>query len=98
MAPAPDKALWVGDGGNHLGDGTELVPHETIVAITHGEAEASDNWEPIKGAGKPKAKRKRAPKAKAPKAPDVASQRTVPSESAGTQTGAGAPSEPGGEG
>jgi hypothetical protein len=56
--PAPDTALYVGPVGNALGDGTELVPHETVANISRAEAEASDNWQPIKAdESKPAAKK-----------------------------------------
>lgn len=42
-----DQALYVGSIGNVLGDGTELVPHVTVANISRGEAEASDDWQPI---------------------------------------------------
>lgn len=87
MAP-PDLALYVGPGGSFLNDGTlagaELVPHETVCQVSRGEAETSAWWEPV---------------GKAPKAPKGARARakpkatTVPSESAGTAEGAGAPNE-----
>lgn len=48
MPQAEEKALYVGEGGNALSDGTPLVPHETIALVSKGEAEASDLWEPIK--------------------------------------------------
>lgn len=47
MAPSPDLARYVGEAGNALGDGTVLVPHETIVEVSKGEASLSDQWEPV---------------------------------------------------
>lgn len=47
------KATWVGPGGYELPDKTPLVPGETVVDISEGEANASDNWEPVKAAPKP---------------------------------------------
>lgn len=46
--PSEEKALYVGEGGNALTDGTPLVPGETIALVGKGEAEASDLWEPVK--------------------------------------------------
>lgn len=40
-------ATWVGPGGHVLPDGTDLVPGVTVVQITKGEANESDNWEPV---------------------------------------------------
>lgn len=39
------KARWVGPYEADLPDGTHLVPGETVVEISAGEAEGSDNWE-----------------------------------------------------
>lgn len=39
-------ALWVGPGGHVLADGTDLIPGETVVQISEGEAVESDNWQP----------------------------------------------------
>lgn len=48
-------ALWVGTP-SELADKTPLIPGVTVVAIPAGEAEASDNWQPVeKGRPKPKA-------------------------------------------
>lgn len=49
---APEKALYVGEAGNALTDGTPLVPGETIALVPRGEAEASDLWQPV-DKGKP---------------------------------------------
>lgn len=98
MAPTADQAVYIGPAGSVLPDGTqsgsELVPHETVCDVPLGEAEASSYWEPVTVKKVPARKRKRATRAKAPAAADVGAQRVVPSESAGTQTGAGAPSKP----
>jgi hypothetical protein len=42
-----DLALYVGEAGNVLGDGTELIPHVTVAEVSKGEATASDQWQPI---------------------------------------------------
>jgi hypothetical protein len=47
MATAPEKALYVGEGGNFLSDGTALIPHETVCLVPKAEAEASELWEPV---------------------------------------------------
>lgn len=47
MATTPDKALYVGEGGNCLSDGTPLIPHETVCQVPRSEAEASELWEPV---------------------------------------------------
>jgi hypothetical protein len=47
MAPIKEKALYVGEGGNFLTDGTPLIPGETIALVPAGEAEASDLWQPV---------------------------------------------------
>jgi hypothetical protein len=47
MAIAEEKALYVGEGGNRLTDGTPLVPHETIALVSRSEAESSELWQPI---------------------------------------------------
>lgn len=39
------KALWIGPYEADLPDGTHLVPGETVVEVSAGEAEASDHWE-----------------------------------------------------
>lgn len=52
MAPTQEMALYVGEGGNCLTDGTPLVPHETIAQVPASEAEASELWEPVTD-GKP---------------------------------------------
>lgn len=52
MANAQEKALYVGEGGNVLADGTPLIPGETVALVPRAEAEASDLWEPVKD-GKP---------------------------------------------
>jgi hypothetical protein len=68
MAPSsPDRALWVGYGGATLGDGTQLIPHETICDVPLAEAEASDHWQPVDKPAKRAARAPRAPRA--PKAP-----------------------------
>lgn len=38
------KAKWVGPYEAELPDKTVLVPHETVVELPAGEAEASENW------------------------------------------------------
>lgn len=47
MAPVEEKALYVGEGGNCLTDGTALIPGETIALVGASEAEASELWQPI---------------------------------------------------
>jgi hypothetical protein len=42
-----EKALYVGEAGNCLSDGTPLIPHETVALVSAGEAEASELWEPV---------------------------------------------------
>lgn len=39
------KALWVGPFEADLPDGTHLVPGETVVEVSAGEAAESDHWE-----------------------------------------------------
>lgn len=43
----PDLALYVGEAGNALGDGTDLIPHVSVVEVSRGEAEQSDRWQPV---------------------------------------------------
>jgi hypothetical protein len=45
--PVEEKALYVGEGGNFLTDGTALIPHETIALVGHAEAEGSELWQPV---------------------------------------------------
>lgn len=52
MASTEEKALYVGEGGNCLSDGTPLIPHETIALVGSDEAHNSDLWEPV-GDGEP---------------------------------------------
>jgi hypothetical protein len=52
MAPVEEKALYVGEAGNCLADGTPLIPGETIALVPFAEAEHSDLWEPVTN-GKP---------------------------------------------
>jgi hypothetical protein len=52
MANLEEKALYVGEAGNALSDGTPLIPGETIALVGKDEAENSDLWQPIK-AGEP---------------------------------------------
>jgi hypothetical protein len=47
MASTPDKALYVGEAGNCLSDGTALIPGETVCEVPKAEAQASDLWEPV---------------------------------------------------
>ncbi len=49
---SPELALYVGEGGNSLSDGTPLIPGETICHVPKAEAQASDLWEPVSN-GKP---------------------------------------------
>lgn len=49
MALIEETALYVGEGGNCLSDGTALIPGVTIAMVSKGEAEASELWEPIAG-------------------------------------------------
>lgn len=49
MADTEETALYVGEGGNCLSDGTALIPGVTIAMVSKGEAEASELWEPITG-------------------------------------------------
>jgi hypothetical protein len=46
--PSEEKALYVGEAGNCLTDGTPLIPGETICVVGAGEAHGSDLWQPIK--------------------------------------------------
>lgn len=48
------EATWVGTYRARLEDGTELIPGETVVEISAGEAEESEHW-------RPKAKGKKLP-------------------------------------
>lgn len=48
MATTEEKALYVGEAGNCLTDGTPLIPHETIALVSVSEAEGSELWEPVK--------------------------------------------------
>lgn len=47
MGSEAEKALYVGEGGNVLADGTVLIPGETIALVPRAEAEASDLWKPV---------------------------------------------------
>jgi hypothetical protein len=47
MASTPDKALYVGEGGNCLSDGTPLIPGVTVCEVPQSEAEASELWQPV---------------------------------------------------
>lgn len=47
MATQPDKAMYVGEAGNCLSDGTPLIPGETICEVPQAEAEASELWDPV---------------------------------------------------
>lgn len=47
MGQTEEKALYVGEAGNVLTDGTPLIPHETIALVGHAEANGSDIWEPV---------------------------------------------------
>lgn len=69
MARSEEKALYVGEGGNCLSDGTPLIPGETIALVPRAEAEASDLWQPVDD-GKPASPNARNadPAGKAPKA------------------------------
>lgn len=49
MAVKLVNARWVGPGTQVLPDGTELIPGETVIAISDGEATDSDNWEKVGG-------------------------------------------------
>ena len=49
MAAKTVKAKWVGPYEAELPDGTPLIPGETLVELGGDEAEASDNWEIVKG-------------------------------------------------
>jgi hypothetical protein len=40
-------ALWVGPVGYVTTNKVDLIPGVTIVQISEGEAEASDNWQPL---------------------------------------------------
>jgi hypothetical protein len=44
--PVEEKALYVGEAGNYLTDGT-LIPGETIALVGKDEAEGSELWQPI---------------------------------------------------
>ena len=58
MANREEKALYVGEGGNRLTDGTPLIPHETIALVGHDEAVSSDLWQPIED-GEPASRKPR---------------------------------------
>lgn len=45
--PVQETALYVGEAGNCLTDGTVLIPGETIAVVGAGEAEASGLWQPV---------------------------------------------------
>jgi hypothetical protein len=47
MATTEEKAVYVGEGGNCLTDGTPLIPGVTIALVSKGEAEASELWKPV---------------------------------------------------
>lgn len=47
MAPQPEKALYVGEAGNCLSDGTRLIPGETVCLVPKAEAEGSELWKPV---------------------------------------------------
>jgi hypothetical protein len=47
MATQPDKAMYVGEAGNCLSDGTPLISGVTICDVPKSEAEASELWEPV---------------------------------------------------
>ena len=68
MAPSDEKALYVGEAGNCLADGTPLIPGETIALVPRAEAEASDLWEPVEN-GKPASDKPR--NSPPPKSPPV---------------------------
>lgn len=51
------EAMWVGPPDYTLPNKQLLVPNETVVTISAGEAEASDNWRVVSG-GTPKVKGK----------------------------------------
>jgi hypothetical protein len=52
MATVEEKALYVGEAGNCLSDGTPLIPGETVALVGRDEAENSDLWQPV-GDGQP---------------------------------------------
>lgn len=60
MAPAAqeEKAVYVGEGGNCLSDGTPLISGETVCLVPHAEAQASELWEPVQK-GKPASEKPR---------------------------------------
>lgn len=41
------RAKWVGPYEAVLADGTVLLPGETIIEISEGEAKESAHWEPV---------------------------------------------------
>lgn len=47
MAQTEEKALYVGEAGNCLTDGTPLIPGETIALVSKDEAEGSELWQPV---------------------------------------------------
>lgn len=50
--PKTVKARWIGPFEADLPNGTHLVPGETVVEISAGEAEGSDHWETQGGSNK----------------------------------------------
>jgi hypothetical protein len=42
-----DTALYIGEAGNKLADGTPLIPGVTIANVPDDEAESSDLWSAI---------------------------------------------------
>jgi hypothetical protein len=47
MAPSTEKALYVGEAGNCLADGTPLISGETVCEVPKAEAEGSELWSPV---------------------------------------------------
>jgi hypothetical protein len=66
------KATWVGPSGYEAPGGVVLIPGETVMEITAGEAVESGHWEPVNERAKPVVEAKKAIEAQAeePVAPE----------------------------
>ena len=76
MANETEKALYVGEGGNCLTDGTPLVPGETIALVGKDEAESSELWQPITDGAPASSKPRNSPPDTAPPIPVVPKDET----------------------
>lgn len=43
------KAKWVAPYEASLPDGTLLIPGESVIELPEGEAQSSENWQPVGG-------------------------------------------------